>query len=422
MTPNHVPLQHIVRVRRTEDLMFVRTGVMDEVMVNANQVESSPDSTTTTLRRAGLPFSVDPMLVRFQFPGSLRNEKGETKRNYKRLGAAYAQGTGIPLGSGPLVDIVTSDASWGDIARNVIAYQWGRLAQKPAQLDLFSDEQPIELRPVRLVAPALVAVSPAEDRVNRLLAEASAEVTEGPLALPVIVPVKRLLDRRGLDQLLASVPSNGVQSYLVWTPNVPEATILADPQLLAQLLRLVTQLAERGLPVGHLHGGYVIGALHGFGISALIHNLGWVDKGEPAETTSGGLRSCRTYVPGLRHSVPFVTAFDLGRPLDADTYVQRYCECSFCAGSFESGQHPLDLLLEDELIIFKNGRNRRTPTSRATGVNTWHFLLSRHLEVERFSNQPAADVLKQDIERTAALAGRGETFGLRRLADRLAAA
>jgi hypothetical protein len=65
MMNRRVGLHHIVRVRRTEDLQFVRSGLMDEVLVNANQVENSPDSTTTTLQATGVAFSVDPMLTRF---------------------------------------------------------------------------------------------------------------------------------------------------------------------------------------------------------------------------------------------------------------------------------------------------------------------------------------------------------------------
>lgn len=87
MIADRLPLHHIVRVRRTEDLTFIRPGLMDEVLVNANQIENSPHSTTTVLRKTGLPFSIDPMLTRFQSPDSLRNDKGNTKQNYKRLAA-----------------------------------------------------------------------------------------------------------------------------------------------------------------------------------------------------------------------------------------------------------------------------------------------------------------------------------------------
>ena len=422
MTAPRMPLHHIVRVRRTEDLTFVRAGLMDEVLINANELENSPDSTTTALRKTAMPFSIDPMLTRFQFPGSLQNEKGETKRNFRRLAAAYSDGTGVRIGSGPLVDMVTADQSWRAIARNVVAYQWDRLVEEETQLELFNFDQAQELRPARLVAPALASLTSTEDRINRVLAEASAEVAAAPLAVPVVIPARRLLERRSMGQFLVSVPSDGIGAYLIWTPNVPEATLLTDPILLNQLLRLVASLADRGVPVGHLHGGYVVSALHDAGISAVVHHLGWVDKGEPAETGRGGLRSCQTYVPGLRHSVRFENAHDLGRSLDASTYAQRYCECGFCTGAFENDQHPLDLLLEDEFIPFKNGRGRKTPTSRAVGVNTWHYLLSRRAEIEKFSVQQAPDVIKGDIERAAVLGGKDETHGLRRLANELSAA
>ncbi|HTW07909.1 MAG TPA: hypothetical protein VME46_10380 [Acidimicrobiales bacterium] len=422
MTAAGVPLQQVVRVRRTDDLTFVRAGLMDEVLVNANQLENSPDSTATTLRKTGVPFSIDPMLTRFQFPISLQNEKGETKRNFRRLAAAYADGTGVPIGSGPLVDMVATDDSWRAIARNVVAYQWHRLTQEQTQVELFSFDQPQDLRPVRILAPALVSLTPTEDYINRVLAEGSAGVATVPLAVPVIVPAGRLLERHSLEKLVSAVPSDGVEAYLIWTPNLPEATLLTDPNLLNQLLRLVGALADRGVPVGHLHGGYVVGALHAVGVSALVHHLGWVDKGEPAESGQGGLRSCQTYVPGLRHCARFENAYDLGRALDASTYARRYCECGFCRGAFGNGQHPLDLLLEDEFIPFKNGRGRKTPTSRAVGVNTWHYLLSRRAEVERFSTGHAVDVIKEDIERASLLGGRDETHGLRRLADQLSAA
>src|SRR5208282_4774090 len=97
------PLHHILRVRSSDDLTYVGPGLMDEIVVNANQLENSIQATTACLWRTTLPFSVDPVLWRFQVPAwSFRNADGETKRNYKRLGQAYAKGTGITLGSTPL--------------------------------------------------------------------------------------------------------------------------------------------------------------------------------------------------------------------------------------------------------------------------------------------------------------------------------
>lgn len=413
-------LRHVVRVRRSDDLHFVRPGLMDEVLVNANHLENSSLSTTATLRESTVPFMVDPVLTRFQVPEWWRNEHGVTKKNYTRLGAIYVAGTSIQIAAGPLMQTVPDANEWRVLARNVLNYQLGRLEPTVTQIDLLEDGPPLELRPVRLIAPALVAFSEAEDEINRLLAEASAHMAELPLALPVIVPMERLLDPGELGHLIDSVPREGVSSYLIWTPNVTEERMLSDDRVFSAVLRLVSVLADRGLSLGHLHGSYSIAALHDLGIDTFVHNLGWVDKGEPANEQGGGPRSCRTYVPGIRHAIRFDQARALGYHLNADEYVSRYCNCDICTGSFESDQHPLDLLLEEHPV--NNMPGRQTPTGRATELNTWHFLISRRQEVEAFASLRASEVVARDIERATALAGINERDRLRRLADGLRSA
>jgi hypothetical protein len=326
------------------------------------------------------------------------------------------------MAGGPILETVPSDDEWCTLATNVIRYQRMRLLEVPTQLDLLDQSLPRELHPARLMAPALVAFSRVEDRINRLLADASASAADGPIAAQVIVPAERLADVDELDRLISSIPTDGISSYFIWTPEVTEELLLADQEVFAALLHLISTLAERGIAVGHQYANYSIAALHDVGINAVAHHLGWVDKGEPAEEQRFMLRSCQTYVPGVRHCQRFPQATQSGRNLDAQQYAERYCECSFCAGSFAAGQHPLDLLLEDELVVFSNGRNRRTPTSRAVAANTWHYLLSRRLEVKAFSELPAAEVIERDIARATALAGDREKERLRRLANEIKSA
>lgn len=386
---------------------------MDEVLINANHLENSSLSTTATLRESTVPYMVDPVLTRFQVPAWWRNERGETKKNYTRLGAIYAAGTSIQIAAGPLLETVPNDDEWRLVATNVLNYQLGRLEPAVTQLDLLSDLPAPELRPTRLIAPALVAFSSAEDRINRLLAEASADIAELPLAVPVIVPIDRLLDADELRRLINSVPT-GVGTYLVWTPYVTEERMLSDDRVFGPILRLVSELAERGVGVGHLHGSYTIAALHDLGIDTLVHHLGWVDKGEPADEHGGGPRSCQTYVPGIRRTIRFDRARALGYYLGATDYVERYCGCDICVGIFEGQQHPLDVLLEEHSV--RNMPGRQTPTGRAADLNTWHYLIARRQEVEAFSTEAAGVVLTRDIERAAALAGGQESARLRRVA------
>lgn len=407
-------LGQIVRVRRTEDLTFVQPGLTDEIVVNANQLENSVQSTAACLLRTGFPFMVDPVLWRFQVPAWWRNDKGGLKRNYRRLGSAYARGTRIELPAGPLINTVSSDAEWRTLAQNAVSYQATRLLAVPTQLDLLVEGVPRELRPVRIMAPALVAYSPVEDRCNHLLAAASLAATDIPVVGQLIVPLGRLLDARE-RRMVDSTVTEGIRSYVLWTPGVSEDLLLADHDVLAAVLHLVSRLASRGITVTHGHASYAIAALRDVGISAVMHHLGWVDRGEPVEQQGFAIRSCRTYIPGVRHTDHFQNAADLGRLLGREDYSERYCQCSFCAGVFEHGQHPLDLLLEDEAVSTAN--KRRRPTSRAVAANTWHYLLSRRLEVEAFSGESAADVVSRDLQRARSLAGGRDVDRLRRLAD-----
>lgn len=176
---------------------------MDEVLVNENLLEHCPDSTASALRLTALPYSIDPVLTRFQIPAWWKNEKGETKRNYARRGAAYVRGTAVQIAAGPLVETVRTDDEWRTIARNVIGYQRERLVDIHPQLELFR----AELRPVRLLAPALVAFTPNEDRVNRLLFEAAADAAGGPVGLPVVIPPERLSEPASLRLLIEAVPT-----------------------------------------------------------------------------------------------------------------------------------------------------------------------------------------------------------------------
>ena len=420
MTASRAPLHHIVRVRSSDDLTYVNQGLMDEVLVNANQLENSIQATAAALWKTTLPFSVDPVLWRFQVPEWSRNSKGDTKRNYKRLGAAYTKRISITLGSAPLLDTVSGASQWRSLAANVVAYQRDRLRAAPTQLELLDDLR--ELHPTRLTAPALVAFSPDEDRINGWLIEAAAEEAQAGVAVQIIVPIERLVDHAGLGELVASLPAEGVSSYSLWTPNVSEERLLGDPVVLTALLRIIRELSARGIAVGHQYANYTVAALHDVGLGSVTHHLGWVDKGEPAAQRGFAMRSCQTYVPGVRHSVRFREAEALGQELDAELYAERYCGCTFCAGMFQAGQHPFELLLETQTVEMKNGRKRQIPTSRSVGANTWHFLLSRRTEVEAFSTHSAVQVIEKDIDRASALNRGNDVARLGQLAAELKSA
>ena len=422
MTERH--FRHIVRVRTTDDLQYMSPDVMDEVTINANQLENDIQSAAVTLWRTTLPFTVDPVLWRFQVPEWWRNDKGATKRNYARLGAWYAKGTRIPIASVPLVDAVEDARDWSALAANAVDYQCSRLLGVPTHLTLFEDNVPVRaLHPARIIAPALVSFTPAEDSINAILFEAAATALGKPLAAQVIIPPERLLGSESIQDLLASVPREGVTTYMLWTPQITEELLLAEQTIFTRVLGLVASLSQRGVPVIHQHGNYAIAALRDAGLLAMTHHLGWVDHGEPAQQTGFARRSCRTYVPGVRHSMKFERAIEAGRHLGRDEYADRYCECPFCLGVFdELREHPLDLLLEEHSIVDKRNRTYRVPTGRAVTANTFHYLWSRHLEMRAFGSNSAFDVVSRDLERAGRLLDGEDVSGLRHLADLLRSA
>jgi hypothetical protein len=420
MTTTGPPLHHVVRVRSSEDLTYLSPGLMDEIVVNANQLENSIQSTAAALWKTTLPFSVDPVLWRFQVPTWSQKTTGETKRNYRRLAAAYTRGLDLALGAAPLLDTIDADEKWCRLSANVIAYQRDRLRSVPTQLELLNDLR--ELHPTRLIAPTLVAFSTVEDRINRLMIDAAVTEAQARVSAQVIVPIERLADRRSLAALIAAIPSDGISSYSLWTPQVTEDRLLTDPSVLAALLWVIGELNSRGIAIGHQYGNYTVAALHDVGLASMTHHLGWVDKGEPAAEQTFAMRSCQTYVPGVRHCVRFEEAEVLGRELDAAEYAERYCECMFCAGMFQSGQHPFELLLETQTVVMKSGREREIPTARSVGANTWHFLLSRRNEVQAFSARPAVEVIERDIERASGLKRRSDAARLGHLANELKSA
>ena len=393
-------LVHYMRLRTSEDLPYLQGGMCDELIVNANQLENSPESTAAHLRGTGYGYMVDPVLWRFQVPEWWRNDKGETKRNYRRLATHYSEGTNLHLEEGHLLETVQTVAEWKRLAANIVRYEKDRL-DASCQLDLLDPMLSRELHPSRFIAPALVALSSKEDEVNHLLVEAAAEEAGEPVLAMVVIPKERLtLDQVG-DQL-RTVPEASARGYLLWTPGVTEEWLVSRHDAFAALVVAIRTLARRGVPVIPTHLGYTAAALSLVGVAGIAHHLGWVDNGEPAQELGGFARSCRTYVPGVRGVMRFHDAHRCGRDLDAPEYRDRYCECAFCAGLFARGMHPLDVLLADQQV---GQSTRRTPTSQATGANFWHYLLARSSEVQAFSEGAVDDVIARDIERAARLAG-----------------
>jgi hypothetical protein len=329
-----------------------------------------------------------------------QNTEGGLKRNYQRLAAHYSNGTGLTLGSRPLSETVTTDKQWQIIAYNAIVYQQARLHRDEAPPDLFGAKHSLE--PVRLTAPALVALTRDEDAVNLKLANAAIEAAGRPIAVQVILPLVRLLDSAEVAKILKSLPFEGVSSYSIWTPNVTEEMLIGDESLFATIARAIATLTDNGIAVGHQHATYAVMAMHDIGLHSITHPLNWIDHGGTFKSAGFANRSCRTYAPALRRPIRFGDARELAGGFEVDEYHEMYCDCIYCTGLYSEGHHPFEELL-DTRVVQKGTRSVTEPTPGAVAANNWHFLLSRRSEVHAFSAEPAVDVIARDIERATKL-------------------
>lgn len=108
--------------------------------------------------------------------------------------------------------------------------------------------------------------------------------------------------------------------------------------------------------------------------------------------------------------------------LDASAEIATSWASRFLGDTRDAGQHPLDLLREDQVVVLSDGRRRGIPTALSVAANTWHYLLSRRLEIAAFSNHPVVEVIDRDVERAAGLAGDRDSRRLRTLAEEVRSA
>lgn len=402
MTPA-IPTQ-FVRLRQVEDLRFVGPATADIAVVNANLLENNHQAVQDWLSRTGMPFIVDPALWRFQDQSWPSRPDGSLKRNYARLSIDYERGTSIEMGGSALSTVGITTRDWATLAANTVRYQGTRPRQDLSrQLSLIDDDAAADPLPAGIVAPYLVNHDSRDLEINRLLHQAAAEEHGGPVWKWIAIDEQRFRQTRH-DDLLDGIATDNTAGVILWLTGVPDDRLVVQAELLSRVQRLAQEVSGRGVPF-ILNGGYVALALSGAGVSGILHPIRWVDNGEPAKESAGGRRSCQVYVLGLHAAVRFNDARDLARELNEETYLRLFCNCFICAGAFNSGHHPLDLLLEAQPIRGPRGGTRLTPTSRALLIHSWHFLSARRAEVSSFVGRSAAAVVTADFERAVALAG-----------------
>src|ERR1700686_259307 len=173
-------LRQIVRVRSDDDLDYLAAEMLDGVIINANQLENRPRSTADRMAELQKPVLIDPMLWRFQLPSWWQRDDGTAKRNFASLATRYAEGIEIRMASGPITSAISNDSQWRQLARNVVAYQLGRLQEETGPLAELMASNRTGRSVAAIIAPYLLAQNSSEDRINRILLEASAEAANQP--------------------------------------------------------------------------------------------------------------------------------------------------------------------------------------------------------------------------------------------------
>ena len=409
---------HLLRLRQVEDLKYVRPDTADVVVINANFLENNHQSVQDWLSITRLSFLIDPGLWRFQEQSWPTKPDGSIKRNYARLALRYERETSLAMGSSPLNTAGITVGDWEQLASNGIEYQRDRPSEGFSDQLSLLDETGSAPKPAAFVAPYLVSHEEADVQTNRVLHEAAAAAAGQPVWRWVAVDPQQFRERTD-DELLSGVSRDTTSGVVLWLPACTDDRLMTDNTILARVISLALTVTSQGIPF-ILNGGYVAAALTGSGISGLLHPIRWVDNGDPAKEASGGLRSCQIYVPGLHAPMRFKDAARLAQGMTQSEYLRLFCDCFICRGAFENGQHPLDLLLEEQEVPGPRGGTRMTPTGRALLVHTWHFLAARRAEVRRFGERPATEVLGEDFERAVSLAGTAPHLG--RLAELIGAA
>jgi len=408
--------RHSLRIREVKDWQYVAEspGALDGVMINANVLEHRAAVFACRVADSSLPFMVDPVLWRFQVPAWWMRQDGvTTKSNFVELARRYSVGTGIHMGSQPLLNWVNTDSDWARLATNVVRYERERLLEAAGSLFLHTDYYARQPFPIAIIAPYLLARSRDEDRINRMLLDASAEELGAPVVAHLALPLERALDPNELSAALGSVDCDAADSVIVWISGMTEERLLATSGALSGFLGVLERLGSRDKEIGHAHAGFAAIVLRDRGLHALVHRLHWTDDGMPAEP-GGGRAACTTYATVLHYALPSDRALAL-IPSNPQEYVQRFCSCFFCRGAVAAGEHPMDMLLEAVEMKGPRGGTRLTPSESATMANRFHFLWSRTQEIESVEEIGPHEYLYREIERAGSLGVQGGRFA--RLAD-----
>lgn len=397
---------------------------LDGLIVTANMIEKSPDSLAPFLRQFGHPFLVHPQLHRFQFVGHFVSKSGGLNQNMSRLGAAYAQGTRLPLAIEALRGEMISEEIARILAANVLRHETGRLT--PVEMPLFGESVHLaELgaaEPAALIAPTLSYSHLDEDfRASVRLARASSEITGGHALLEICVDAKLLRHVGAVEELASEYSSIPTQGYLVQLVGLDDIGFACDLRLQKRVVQLISRLAAQAPTVHVLGGGFATRLLHYAGATGYALALNPTNvHGRVTPFEGQARKALRHYLAGSFRAFDYDTIGRAASRLTVESFHGPAGPCWACQAVAE--QDTSSLVSRYTETEIKEGQRRRDPTAAAYHLNVFHFQLAARGEwdlVSRASAREVGQTLLSQADRLDKLVNIDHLIGLNELATHL---
>ena len=351
-----------------------------------------------------LPYYIDPMTYVYgeyanQATGEVyddlkwlkseRKVKGTKKKalmmkpSYVDLGDRYKSVIGRAVAAEKAVaheDLLTQEERLA-LAKAVVEYQRDRVRKVFIEDEGFPEAASDIPMPAAVFAPYFYCDPTASlSWLSRNIELATAAAPLGgdvPVHAILCADEVHLTDEVFITQLLETLPSSGVKGVWLWFSRFAEerATLLQ----LQNFRRIVTALAQSGLEVHNLHGGFFSLALSKVGLRGISHGIGYGEQKDVTPQLGRGVPWVRYYLPAVHRRLgvrPIARAFDgIGIESVQDFY-EKVCGCVVCRGLVASELAEFVRYFGDtKPSAGPSGREVQTP--QAARRCRFHFLLAR---------------------------------------------
>ncbi len=393
---------------------FVKTADrFDGLMFGANLLESTSGATASLVcklcgnSRAPLPYYIDPMTYAFGTyfdaeSGIKRKDldwiKSDQKagRKFKRSYRLLAEHLGPAFDDAvqQSMAIQSSQLTEPEFVRRVLEYQHVRLREvfeADDELQDFVDDIPL---PAALLAPYFYQEpeNPSFDlsvtlELIRVALNCSFDV---PIHAVICGDVKHLEDEDYLESLAAGLQEVNPPGVWLWFSKFDEYR--ASQVQLDNFRDLVARLGEKR-EVYNMHGSFYSLALWHFGLTGIMHGVGYGEQKDVVPIIGQSLPWVSYYLPPSRSKLSVANIERSFRTLgirSASEFHTQVCDCAICRGVLGGDIKNFQRFGDTKLSKPESKRISQTPA--AAKRCRFHFLLSRMQERKVVEKSTAASI------------------------------